>query len=927
MITPPRGLLPLSIALCLLASAGCAPVPSAAPAITLPPLHPEMLLDGCAELSALPPITPESPLICHRDPERPLTLWIAEPPALTYRLEGGAVTADTRRHGGRALEIQPAGDEITLLLHAPSPLGQLEGQWRVQIAPPPTPDPHVKALKALRRAGQITEAIAEAHRLLEAGDLSASSRRRVESALGRLEIAEGDSAFTGERLHRLADAYWAAGEISRAWSDLRAARFLETNQWLTPQRHDPPLIWPGALQPARHQITLAYLDGLRAHWHGQLREALALHDRALTLADRVGRADLKAPALVNLPMIYNELGLFTEGIALIDQALEDPAQSECTRQSLMANAVWLHANARWHSEARGGEAALGQQGFVHLDRLLPKLEGQPSCFRRESVASSQLDGALLCALSDRVEQAAALLAKARRNLAEVDHVAPRIDAWLAVVSAYVDWRRGDPARGLAALRDHLEGRRARLPLVSRWHIETLGGELALALGDLAEARRWLQQAEATKAQILTEIHLRQSADAFLGAYVHSTHLYTATLYALDDLDGLMDHTRRARAQLLHFIIPPQGRDPAQRAQAERYRALDREIQRLNAQRRHAPADAAATLKETQADLERQKGEILTSLTAHSARSPLDRPAPGELIVTFAPYRDHWLLLVESIDEVVAYPLTGLPRAEPLGEDLEALAQKILLPMAPQLTHATRLRVLPYGPFKRLDLHRLPHPESDQPLIAHYPIRYSLDLLPQQQGADPSAEQSALVVVNPTGNLDGAEREGRALIDRLRRAGWQVESLLREGATKEALLQRLDEVALLHYAGHGEAAADGWTNHLPLAGGGRLTTQDVLASGVSAPPLVVLSGCETGRTALRAPVETLGLGHAFLLAGAHHVVAATRPIDDAFAARFVEALYDHLDADLPLPVAFQRASLAVRTALPQSDWATFRLLSR
>jgi len=84
-------------------------------------------------------------------------------------------------------------------------------------------------------------------------------------------------------------------------------------------------------------------------------------------------------------------------------------------------------------------------------------------------------------------------------------------------------------------------------------------------------------------------------------------------------------------------------------------------------------------------------------------------------------------------------------------------------------------------------------------------------------------------------------------------------------------------------------------------------------------VVVLNGCRTGA---RETVDTVGLPHGFLLAGARAVLATERDIEDASAARFVARFYD-AGGDHQPGRAFQEA---IRTSIKESDdsWRAFRL---
>jgi CHAT domain-containing protein len=211
------------------------------------------------------------------------------------------------------------------------------------------------------------------------------------------------------------------------------------------------------------------------------------------------------------------------------------------------------------------------------------------------------------------------------------------------------------------------------------------------------------------------------------------------------------------------------------------------------------------------------------------------------------------------------------------------------------------------------------------LLPDVAIEYPLDLAPVS-----SVEGNrAAVIFDPTLDLRSSHKESEHVIDALKKGGWNVEALGGAKATSAAVMPLLGKVRLLHYAGHGVfGGREAMESMLPLAAGGHLSLADVLAAD-AVPSRVVLSGCETARTANDAEAESLGMAQVFVLAGADVVVAPTRPVDDALAARMSKALYGDL-ADkraIDAAVALRDARRVLRAASPELDWDAFRVLTR
>lgn len=157
-----------------------------------------------------------------------------------------------------------------------------------------------------------------------------------------------------------------------------------------------------------------------------------------------------------------------------------------------------------------------------------------------------------------------------------------------------------------------------------------------------------------------------------------------------------------------------------------------------------------------------------------------------------------------------------------------------------------------------------------------------------------------------------------------RSGWSQHVLSGQQATLARVAAEAQAASLLHYAGHAEfASATPWDVALRLANATELTIVDVLALE-RVPRWVVLSGCETGKSA-PGPVENLGLAQSFLVKGAESVIAALRPVDDELAARFMTHYYNAWLDGVPQREAVRSAQLAVRASDPDADWPSFRLI--
>jgi pimeloyl-ACP methyl ester carboxylesterase len=199
----------------------------------------------------------------------------------------------------------------------------------------------------------------------------------------------------------------------------------------------------------------------------------------------------------------------------------------------------------------------------------------------------------------------------------------------------------------------------------------------------------------------------------------------------------------------------------------------------------------------------------------------------------------------------------------------------------------------------------------------------------------SSELNLLLVVNPTGDLSGAEIEGER-IEKLCAQKPQVHltKLHRAEATTAALLQefRSGEYDVLHYAGHAFFDADHPARSGLLASDGTLTGAD-LAGLATLPSLVFFNACETGRIRKAPPTKrsridvrsriakTTGLAEAFLRGGVANYLGTYWPVDDTAADTFARVFYTAVLEGAWLGRAVQEARKEVNQ-LKSPDWADY-----
>jgi CHAT domain-containing protein len=189
-----------------------------------------------------------------------------------------------------------------------------------------------------------------------------------------------------------------------------------------------------------------------------------------------------------------------------------------------------------------------------------------------------------------------------------------------------------------------------------------------------------------------------------------------------------------------------------------------------------------------------------------------------------------------------------------------------------------------------------------------------------------ASGNALVVGNPTGDLENAENEADVIA---RRFG--VKPFVGPAAQVETVAAALKHAQTAHFACHAFFDPhDPFSSGLELADG-VLTARGILRHRISAAQLV-LSACETGMVEVREGDELFGLSRAFIYAGVPTLVATLWNVDDPASKDVMLGLYNGWEArngpSRPgrLAQALRDAMLEARNAGAHTHfWAPFIMI--
>ncbi len=884
---------------------------------------------GCVAVSRGP--------VCELGEGGEINVWAKAPPGtgVTLQVDGRPFLAHEKTflQGGARLRLRLPEEsrELVLTLQRDGARARFRLLFRREERVGP-----LEEAERLRQSGQSDAAGEMLSRALE-GEPGRALRARLLSKLARVDLGRGEPTKAITRLKDAIALHRAEGRVSDAANDgltlvythiFHGRSFPEARRAL----EDIALLFPSYPEgPA----WAAYYAALLASETGDFRSALSLLRGAAEGVERLGIEKLRLEVTQLEADVLQRIGRAGEAEALLGRAEEVlPAAKPCQRASLLND---IGYNALLIARAGGAYAARLDTSFSALGRALDLYaEGGP-CPRPRNRANVLTNLAHASLSRGAGDEARAYVARARGTFPAAD--ARMTTEWvdiegqvfLAEGRADLALRAYDDLRDQATRGAEPEGR----------FVAELGRARALAArGQTSAAADAYTRAEAISREWSLLVPLGEGRAAFLGRFEEGALEHVDLLLDVDPEAALLA-ARRARVQMLSALQWSSriaGKESAARAQWEEVLSAYRRERLLLASEagedwklaadQLAEVLAARRVREAElkAKLDGALGAIgVTGTTARGETLP--PPLEGELVLAYFPVRGGLAGFAWTREGIAAKRLGSVDRSA----RADALAAILLGPFEAQIDRARRIRVVSQGTLDRIDVHALPWKNAT--LLARLPVVYGVDMpLPGAGlgGASGEGAGEVLVVGDTRGDLPAARREAEAVVSRLERRNLRVRRLYKKEATHGALRGALEDpsVAAFHYAGHGFfKGRDGWESGLPLAGGAEFSLGDVL-SLVRVPRHIVLSGCETGRTEVDVPVEGLGLGQAFVVAGAASVVATSRPVDDHFAEVVMAGFYGVAEGgESPRDMAevLRLAVLDAARESPSGDWASFRVL--
>jgi tetratricopeptide (TPR) repeat protein len=888
---------PLSL-LCL-AVAACETPPPPPP----PPAAPPLAFDfaGCAQVLAGP--------VCVLTPGESRVRLRAVDSAACALVAEGRMPASAAAGSPLVLDVEPetvAAGALSLRC------GEHRGSLALATgAPPPVVFSEIRGRPASFALAVLAEALPKA-------DPGEASRLWFERA--RAENRSGRVAEARASLGRSVELAAASGQLDVAVRARLLRAFLAiTTRDFPAADADIEAARTSAGPWAEGRLLAAFHAAVLARESGAYREA----DEALEDADALARIFLPSfrDAVANERAALGQaLGRPEEVIAGLSAAL-GPERTDCAAVPMLGNLAWAQLRLREVSPA----AAPDPEPTLLRLRALEEPCQQPPTYRQ----ATRLNLAFAALLSGRLDAASTALTEAAALPEDLESARWRLDlvGRLALSRGRHIEARAAYARLLAL------GQAAGEPEVIWRAHDGLARVARDARRPDAAIEAW-RAAEAVLDTAVARVPVDAGRQRFLGTFESSARALVDALVARGALDEAAKVARWARRRAL-AAAALQAR--LARSNGPAFEAFRTALEAWRARRRALEESAAADWRLTATELDLARGRRARDLAALErdlsalldrlsgpVGAPVELPPPpgGAAEVTWFPGETGFYAFVRRADA----PGTQVFRLGPAPAT--GGAPWALAPVAAALDGVSRLRVLAHGPVRALDLHAASVGPGNEPAVARWTFEYPLDLSPAAADA-PSAPLRVGLVADPRGDLAAAAREAGLVEARLRARGIELADALRgEQATGSALRRLLSSVDVLHYAGHGVfSGRDGFEGALRLAGEDRLTVGDVLLLP-RVPGRLVLSACEAARTAAGPGegAEGLGIAQAFVLAGAGQVVAATRPVRDAAAARLMDVLHGGAAGpEFDLVRALAEAQRAAAQGGADDDWAAFRVV--
>ncbi len=514
----------------------------------------------------------------------------------------------------------------------------------------------------------------------------------------------------------------------------------------------------------------------------------------------------------------------------------------------------------------------------------------------------------------------------RQAYAATEKISRRLQFWALDLEARLAHSRGELDSAIDLLQEMETLAEVTLSPDALWRAKARRGAVLESQGDIEQAISTYGAASRQLRDNLSNIPFYAGRANLVATREWATRREIALLLGLGRSEDIAQAIRIAHRQALGGLhtatdqLSPTAQRERETAFSEYVRVRGQTYAELDAQWRRHSEENFALLVARATDRNKKLREFLDR-SIHQTTQPtawdFSAPRTGELLVAFHPLEHGWAAVAQTNGETSAKgPICA--KAPSAGE----LAQCLLKPFHNLISQATRLVVIPTHELRGVDFHALPFGEGI--ILDRLPVVYSLDIGDDREVS--STGYRALVVGDATQQLRESRAEAATVEKVLSSTGvWSFDTLIGRDASYGAVRSRMEKADLFHFTGH--ATFDGrgrWASALALARNSEFPVSEAM-SLATAPSAVVLSACNTSRSAESQAGDVIGIGQAFVLRGSQMVVATSRPVRDHTAHLLMREFYPLWQGGLPPDRALQKAQLILRERDKQRDWAAYRLL--
>ncbi len=373
------------------------------------------------------------------------------------------------------------------------------------------------------------------------------------------------------------------------------------------------------------------------------------------------------------------------------------------------------------------------------------------------------------------------------------------------------------------------------------------------------------------------------------------HNYSALLANIDtsvspsvDREVIQTELKRCEAKIsdlferMHLYQSDTLREPHTRKRTPRHEKENDIVQ----MRQHLPAD-----------------QLLLAYYLHKSRLVIFAISTERLITYENPegmtQLERLLPLLHAHLRPEGWPDLQQPPQQAIRGLLKKLYDLLVAPVAELLPASGYLTIVPYGPLHNLPFHALF--DGSHFLIEDYQVNYLPASSILTHFSTPIDKQNYYLTDTkmPTKppQVFGFSGNGhlQRVLDEVRTIATLLDgqSYLEGEATIARLIEQAPGSPIIHLATHGQSRLDAPNFSYVRLADGQLNAIDAFSLNLKGCELVTLSGCETGLALSGGGDEQLGLGRAFLAAGATSLVMSLWPVEDNATNELMQLFYQHL----------------------------------